>query len=303
MEKGTRAWYALKLDLALSKKKEQEYEDFFCWVMEKKHGTNFQRVKAAGREGDAKADGFLTSNKCVFQSYAPSSGFKKKQLLDKIEGDFNGAKGKWGDTMAQWAFVHNEPEGLPPYAHFKLQELDKSNNNVAIQPSIQPSHLKDIALSLHEDDLAEMFGPAFNHQDVTKLTHEPIRYLLRAIQQRDYKAVKIRPVSVNKLQYNKLSSDIEMLLSVGRRKERLVEDLLTTWPDPEYGNELAAAFIDKYQELVSLNASQDEIFIELKTFAGGDSREPSEQVSSLAVLSYFFERCDIFENAPENWSL
>ena len=94
----------------------------------------------------------------------------------------------------------------------------------------------------------------------------------------------------------------DSLLTAGRRKEKLVEDLLINWPDPEYGNELSAAFISKYRELVSQELSPDEIFMELKTFAGGDSRVPSEQVSALAVLSFFFERCDIFENAPEGWS-
>ena len=96
MERITSSWYAVHIELALLKKKEQEYEDFFCWIMEKKHGTNFQRVKAAGRDGDAKSDGFLFTEKCVFQSYAPSSGFQKAKLLAKIEGDFEGAKERWG---------------------------------------------------------------------------------------------------------------------------------------------------------------------------------------------------------------
>jgi len=302
LEQITSSWYALHIKVALLEKKEQEYEDFFCWVMEKKHGTDFQRVKAAGKEGDAKSDGFLFTEKCVFQSYAPSSGFQKAKLLAKIDGDFEGAKERWGKRMKQWAFVHNEPEGLPPYAQFKIMDLDEANSEIAIQPSIQPSHIKDKALSLDENHLAEMFGPALNHQDVTQLTHEPIKYLLRAIQKRDHKVEEIQPVSVNKLQYNQLSNDIEVLLTAGRRKEKLVEDLLLTWPDPEYGNELSAAFKAKYRELVSQELSPDEIFMELKTFAGGDSRVPSEQVSALAVLSYFFERCDIFENAPEGWS-
>ena len=302
MERITSSWYAVHIELALLKKKEQEYEDVFCWIMEKKHGTNFQRVKAAGRDGDAKSDGFLFTEKCVFQSYAPSSGFQKAKLLAKIEGDFEGAKERWGKKMEQWAFVHNETEGLPPYAHFKIMELDEANADIAIQPSVQPSHLKVKALSLDENHLAELFGPALSYHDVTQLNHEPVKYLLRAIQKRDYKVENIQPVSVNKLQYNQLSNDIEVLLTAGRRKEKLVEDLLINWPDPEYGNELSAAFISKYRELVSQELSPDEIFMELKTFAGGDSRVPSEQVSALAVLSYFFERCDIFENAPEGWS-
>jgi hypothetical protein len=301
VETVTKAWYGLTIDNALLKKKEQEYEDLFCDVMEKKHGTDFQRVKAAGSEGDAKSDGFLFSEKWIFQSYAPSSGFKKSKLLRKIEDDFEGAKKRWGDNMRKWAFVHNEQEGLPPYAHFKIIDIGKLNSKIDIHPSIQPSHLKSWALSLAKEHLVDLFGPAPTNLDVTQLTHGPVKYLLRAMHKKGLPARKIEPVSVNKLEFNQLSDDVAALLSVGRRKEKLVEDLLSTWPDPIYGDELSGAFIDKYKELLDDELEPDQIFMELKVFAGGNSNIVSEQVSSLALLSYFFERCDIFENPPKGW--
>lgn len=301
MDQIKRAWYGMCADVALSKKNEQEYEDFFCSVMESLHSDNFQLVKAAGRDGDGKADGYLVPEQCVFQSYAPSSGFRKQPLIDKIKGDFLGALDRWGDKISKWVFIHNESEGLPKYALDLIEELKGKYTSVEIT-AWGPGILKEKILSLPLSKLVDMFGLAPSQEDITSLTYEPIKTLLRAMSKNGGNInPDIIPVSVEKLQYNQLSSDVEALLAAGRRKENLVNDLLLRWPDPEYGEELAKSFRTKYQSLRDSGTNPDKIFVELKTFAGGDTGEVTAQVSSLAVLSYFFERCDIYENAPEGW--
>lgn len=301
MDQIRRAWYGMCADVALAKKNEQEYEDFFCSVMELLHQDNFQLVKAAGREGDGKADGYLVPEKCVFQSYAPSSGFRKTQLLEKITGDFLGAIDRWDDRMKRWVFVHNDSEGLPKYALDTFGDLKDEYTSVQIS-SWGPGILKEKILSLPIAKLVDLFGPAPSESDMTSLTYEPIRTLLRAMNKNGRETnPDIVPVSAEKLEFNNLSPDVEALLTAGRRKENLVNDLLLRWPDPEYGEELAESFRDKYQSLRDQGTDPDNIFVELKTFAGGDTGEASAQVSSLAILSYFFERCDIYENAPKGW--
>ena len=302
MDKITRAWYGLHLENSLLKKTKQEYEDFFCEGMELLHLEDFQRVKAAGRDGDGKADGYLISEKCVFQSYAPSSGFKKDLLLNKIKEDFEGAKAKWGEEMKKWVFIHNDPEGLPKYAIDLILELKKENPEIKLK-MWSPSLILKKFLFISISDLASLFGLAPTQKDIVNLTHEPIKTLLKAMKaQVNISNKTIYPVSVNKLQFNKLSDNIEILLTAGRLKENLVEDLLQKWPDPEYGEDLAEAFRDKYSVLKSNEVNPDDIFMELQSFAGGDITSISAQVSSMAVLSYFFERCDIFENAPTGWT-
>lgn len=301
MDNITRAWYGLHIELALIKKNEQEYEDFFCKVMKLKYSNDFQLIKAAGSDGDGKADGYLISEECVYQSYAPSSGFNKSKLLKKIEGDFLGAKEKWGKRINKWVFLHNSQEGLPKYGLDLILQLRDAHPLIEITPPWGPSEIKEIILSLSLDHLAELFGPALTQQDLISLTHEPIKTLLRAISRKEAQNIDIAPISVDKLEFNKLSNDVEVLLTAGRRKEKLVEDLLYRWPDPEYGEELAESFRNKYESLSSEGATPDKIFAGLRSFSGGNSDDISAQVSSLAVLSYFFEHCDIFENAPEGW--
>ncbi len=301
MDGITIAWYGLHIELALLKKNEQEYEDFFCEVMKLKYSNDFQLIKAAGRDGDGKADGYLISEKCVYQSYAPSSGFNKSNLLKKIEGDFNGAIGKWGDRLKKWVFLHNSQEGLPKYGLDLILKLRDENPMIEITPPWGPNEIKEIILSLSVEKLVGLFGPALTHKDMASLTHEPIKTLLRAMSRKEAKRMEIAPVALDKLEFNKLSNDVEVLLTAGRRKEKLVEDLLQHWPDPEYGEELAESFRNKYQSLTFDITTPDKIFSDLRSFSGGQIDDVAAQVSSLAVLSYFFERCDIFENAPADW--
>ncbi len=301
MDQITRAWYGKDIELQLHKRKEQAYEDLFCDLMEKKYSDNFQLVKAAGRDGDGKSDGYLIPEKCIYQVYAPSSGFQKNKLLTKIKGDFEGAKSKWGPKMAKWTFVHNEWEGLPKYALDCLDDIRANNAGIEVS-SWRPAILKDLALDMAVKDLVDLFGPAPTQSDVVSLTHDPIKTLLRAISGKETGKAVLAPVSVDKLQYNRLSEDVETLLTAGRTKEKLVEDLLMIWPDPEYGEELAESFRRKYHSLKEEGVPPDEIFSGLQAFAGGNSDVVSAQVSSLAVLSYFFERCDIFDNAPIGWT-
>ncbi|MEZ8097167.1 ABC-three component system protein [Photobacterium swingsii] len=303
MDSVTRAWYGLMIENSLLKKREQEYEDFFCEIMEALYSDNFQLVKAAGSDGDGKADGYLIPEKCVFQSYAPSSGFQKTKLLNKIEGDFNGAKNKWGEEMQKWVFVHSESEGLPKYALDLITKLQSENPAIEIK-SWRPTFIKRKALLLPLEYLIDLFGTAPTAADVTSLTHEPIKTLLKAMEANANKSEEnILPVSFNKLKFNSLSGDVEVLLSAGRRKENLVADLLNRWPDPTYGEELAQSFHLKYEKLKSLNLNPDDMFMDLKSYAGGSIDNVSSQVSSLAILSYFFERCDIYENAPDGWAV
>jgi hypothetical protein len=102
--------------------------------------------------------------------------------------------------------------------------------------------------------------------------------------------------SPTKLKANDLSDDAAELLRQGRRREQLVERFFNDWPDPSLGEEIAQGFREQYQALKVEGLAPDRIFTELQTFAGGMDGTPSHQAAVLAVMSYFFERCDIFED-------
>ena len=103
--------------------------------------------------------------------------------------------------------------------------------------------------------------------------------------------------SVEKLEKNQFSKDAVALLQWGRRKEVLVARYFKDDPRPEFGELVAEAFRKRYDMLKESGLSPDEVLWELQQHAGGEIvGVPNRQGAVLAVLSYFFERCDIFED-------
>lgn len=70
---------------------------------------------------------------------------------------------------------------------------------------------------------------------------------------------------------------------------------------PDVAEEIAEAVREQYQSLESLGLEPDEIFAHLQRFIGVQG-EPQWQ-SALAIMCYFFERCDIFEDLPPSEAL
>ena len=51
----------------------------------------------------------------------------------------------------------------------------------------------------------------------------------------------------------------------------------------------------KYQELKMQGLDNDEIFDELWDFASGKKSDFSYKAAGLGILTYFFEKCEVFE--------
>ena len=96
----------------------------------------------------------------------------------------------------------------------------------------------------------------------------------------------LAPPSVQKLQRNSLSPSASELLRVGRRKEHLVSQYLSSTVRIELGERIAEAFRHRYAALKSQDYPAELIFQNLQEYAGG-SGAPTTQAAGLAVLSYF----------------
>jgi hypothetical protein len=110
-----RVFYEQQLELTFLKKTGEEFQDFFSGVMEKCHPGDFQRVRPWGNIGDRKNDGYLRSERILFQVYAPNEP-NINRTLNKIEVDFSEALPYWEKYFDVWIFVHNSRNGLeaPP---------------------------------------------------------------------------------------------------------------------------------------------------------------------------------------------
>jgi hypothetical protein len=288
--------YGLKFENAFLRERGKAFETLFARIMAHAFPGDFQPVRPYGPKGDLKCDGFRASDGTVFQCYAPDA-MKLEPLLAKVDEDFAGALVHWTTKMLRWEFVHNDSRGLPAEAVKKLAALNAANPNVALAVCGE-AELRLIAMSLALHQLEDLFGAVPSGRVLEKLDFEALRPVLLAIQRQepDAEPSLVAP-SAAKLERNALSQDAAGLLRQGRRREQLVEAFFAGWPDPDLGEEIAQAFRVRYQALKAVGLSPDDIFGELQAFAGGMTGEPARQGAVLAVLSYFFERCDIFEDA------
>jgi hypothetical protein len=294
-----RSFYGLKFENRFLREKGMAFQTFFARVMGHGFSGDFEAVRPYGSRGDLKCDGFRRSDGTVFQCYAPDTT-KLDELLAKIEEDFQGALAHWGSRMRRWEFVHNDVRGLPADAIRKLQDLREAHKTIEIGV-FGEAELRAVALDLELHQLEDVFGTVPSQRTLEKLDFAALRPVLVAIQRHDPEVEpSITAPSPLKLQNNALSDDAAALLRHGRRREKLVQDFFNAWPDPSLGEAIAEAFRDRYQSLKAVGLGPEEIFTQLQTFAGGMDGEPAHQAAVLAVMSYFFERCDIFEDVVQD---
>ena len=297
MDDTQRSFYGLKFENAFLRHKAKAFETFFAKIMSHGFPGDFVTVRPYGSRGDLKCDGFRSSDGTVFQCYAPDST-KLADLLSKIEEDFRGAVEHWGTKLRRWELVHNDVRGLPADAVQKLVDLAAEYPAIDVG-TFAESEMRQVVMGLQIHQLEDLFGLAPSQRTLEKLDFANLRPVLLAIKGKepDVEPSLIAP-SLLKLQNNRLSNDVAGLLRQGRRREQLVEDFFKAWPEPSFGEEIAESFRERYEALKSVGLSPDEIFGELQIFAGGMEGTPSHQGAVLAVMSYFFERCDIFEDTP-----
>lgn len=295
LDETQRSFYGLRFENTFLRKKGKAFESLFARVMAHGFAGDFEPVRPYGAKGDLKCDGFRPSDGTVFQSYAPDST-RLAELLAKIDEDFEGARTHWGAKMKRWEFVHNDVRGLPAEAVQKLGDLRAAHPVIEIAV-FGEAEMRAVVMRLALHQLEDLFGVVPSQRTLERLDFATLRPVLIAIQRRVPGAEPpLKAPSAAKLQHNALSPDAAALLRQGRRREKLVQDFFDAWPDPGFGEDVAEAFRARYQALATAGLSPDQIFGELQSFAGGMEGEPSHQGAVLAVLSYFFERCDIFED-------
>lgn len=293
-------WYEKDFENAFLRAKGDAFQIFFEQLMSRAHKADFMACRPWGNVGDKKNDGFLKSDRRLFQVYAPS-GMTAADAIKKITEDFEGALKHWGTHFDKWSFVHNAYDGLPPHVQELLLETERRNPGVRIQPWCL-EELREVFNKLSLDDLRSWFGytpPTMAEQ--TSIGFDEIRIVLEDIAAREMPANNpVMVVDSGKLSANRLSGSVQALLTAGMAKAPLVKQFFDEWHSPTYGERMAKAFAERYTELKSItpHLHPNEIFDKLQQWTGGEKQTSSAKLAAvLSVLAYFFERCDIFEPA------
>ena len=298
MDQAKKSIYRLLLQNAYLKKKGDEFQDWFCQLAAHVWGPDFERVRPYGNQGDFKCDGRRISTGTIFQCYAPRTP-RAAQLNKKIRDDFGGALAHWPD-MAEWIFVFNDNDGLPPSTSQLLDELRAEHEEIDIRLWTEPA-LQELAERMPPHGWESVFGPVASLSTFDALTFKDLQPVVDELarHQPEPGEEPLDPPSAEKLERNALSEEATALLRLGRRKEAMVERYFQNAPVPDLGEQIAEAFRQRYAELKANDYPPGQIFSSLQRFAGGMEGSPIRQGAVLAVLSYYFERCDIFEDTDQ----
>lgn len=298
MDQYSRAFYELKFSNRFMRLKAMAFQDFFADLMEKAYPAgDFIRVRPWGAQGDRKNDGYVRSRRMLFQVYAPYE-LGERATINKINEDFAGALPYWEKHFDTWVFVHNAMDGLPPSVATRLLELDGETTGIAVS-WWGHEELRQEVFKLREEDIAALLGPAPSLRDFAQMGFAKLKPILDAIARREAPLdAEIGPVPRDKVEINRLSANVELLIQLGRRRSNVVRDFLAAYPDPQYGDEVVQAFRLKYEEVKNAGLTPDQIFQEVQIFAGGNlAGNPGHQAAVLTVVAYLFDQCDIFEGA------
>lgn len=97
-----------------------------------------------------------------------------------------------------------------------------------------------------------------------------------------------------KIQKNSLQP-FKMYITMGLSSNSTIDDYLNKHPDPLFATQLTNIMASKYQDLKSQGLDNEEIFSELWDFASGKKSDFSYKAAGLGILTYFFEKCEVFE--------
>ncbi len=294
----SQAYYELKFEVAYLRTKGTTFQDFFERLMGFAYKADFMACRPWGKSGDRKNDGFLKSERRLFQVYAPNEMTEAK-AVSKIQEDFEGAKGYWGSLFDKWVFAHNATDGLPPHVQKVLLNFEEANPPITLDPWCL-EEFRVVFRRIPLDDLVVWFGPAPTAETKAKLGFKDLRVVLEHLSgQSTAPGQPVKDVPRGKIEANALSESVATLLKEGMVKAPLVTQFFEKWHDPTLGERIAKSFRAKYESLRE-NSTPNEIFTELQAWAGGANRcTPEHEMAVLTVMTYYFERCDIFEEPRE----
>ena len=96
--------YEKDFRIAFLESKGDEFQRLFEKLMKKVYPNDFIPCRPWGKDGDCKNDGYLRSQRKLFQVYAPNE-IKKEEAIRKINEDFVGAKNHWEEYFDKWIFA------------------------------------------------------------------------------------------------------------------------------------------------------------------------------------------------------
>ena len=214
-------------------------------------------------------------------------------------------EGSTGSNMIIGVMAHIKGEN-PTSARYDSSMSDKERDSYKNRILLCPTHHTEIDKDPDLYTVEKLLGIKTNHEtwvkeslrkeeiSITFVELESITQFLVSLETQIEETISVIPPK-DKINKNQLSASVEEYIKIGMLKSKLVSQYITQQPDVNFGERLKKGFVDKYLELKNTGMSGEEIFLELFEFASNGSSDFKKRAAALAVLTYFFETCEVFE--------
>jgi hypothetical protein len=279
------------------------FQEFFQKLMEYRYPT-FLPVRTYGPLGDRGSDGLCTLGLKLFACYGPQTP-DEIETRGKFKSDLAKAKAKRSGEFTTFVFVHNDRIGMHPNITSEIMLATGAYPEITFEQMGKTGFWREV-MRLQLDEVEDLLGQPIPIEDaVYAISLADLETMLEDLDRTRDQEEWAEPhvVSMQKLEYNDLSVDAQNFLIRGMRFAKQVTDYYGRHYDVMARDETAAAFKTRYLELRDICASPDEIFQELVAYVVGNKLPNSIRLTSaFAILSYFFQTCDIFESPPADFT-
>lgn len=299
------AWQEMRLHVRLRDTDGDAFETLFQDIGKALWGTVFQATIPMGSRGDLKCDGWRSDTGHVYQCYGPRYGQANvADALKKVDEDFRGAKDHWKELLKKWWFVVGLYRDKVPSEIARLMAELTNELNVPSE-ILHRGDIVDLARGIDAGKRAEMFGGrAPTRGDmVRRITYENIgralTYIRADLPRSTLESIPLPTAIDAKVAFNMLPDSVRHFFSISVAAANRVEKYIEGQADPGEGARMAAGFTARYRALVAEGAEPAEAYEQLLIFAGGAQGNPDREAAALAVVTYFFSTCQIFDQPPE----
>jgi len=279
-------------------------DDFQSWFfgLAKHLHPNGDCIRVRVTRGDGGLDCLAINSRRVYQCFAPDRTDEQKdtETARKVDADFRAAFEHLKGGLREWVFVHNYPgEQIGKETAKAISSLKTAYSQITILVWGMDGLWEELS-RLPQSVLCMLFGPSLGQAALLDVDLSDIQRVVAHLAEAEM-SLAIEPLEQPdpaKLEFNDLTSAIQHNLATGRYREPLVKRYFSRTPsDVAIGERVAESFRKKYASLRGQGLTGNAIFDRLLDYAGWKAEpDAKHQAAVLAVMSYFFHRCDIFEN-------
>lgn len=279
------------------------FQNFFHDLMTACDPT-FVDVRTHGNRGDLSSDGLSLHDRTLYACYAPETPDATK-TVSKFWSDLEGALEKRKGQFDKFTFVHNDTRGTHPDISVALSNARRTHPGIEFEV-IGYRHLRDRLGGLSRAQAEDLLGSELPLQHTVADGLRELEQLLAEVAANGIPledAPPVDQVSVNKLAFSELTDETRGEVRDAMRHSRQIDEYYARLIDVNERDDVANRFNSEYLSAVEEGLDPEAILLQLRIFLAGAVKQTAPAYrAQTAVLAYFFQRCDIFENPPPGWT-